>query len=209
VLKQGTDEWRQARCGSIGSSDAPRMVRKIKSGDYSADREQLLAEKLIERMTGTPFAGFKSAAMAQGVEREPLARMTYELVRGVTVEEVGLVTHPTIEGVHASPDGYVGEKGGIEIKCPLAAAHMNALLSETVAGDYLVQMHWQMACTGRAWIDFVSFHPDFPAPMQMWIKRVPRDPARIAELESAARVFIGELQGRIGRLTRRYLARAA
>jgi putative phage-type endonuclease len=208
VLKQGTDEWRQARCGSIGSSDAPRMVRKLKSGDYSADREQLLAEKLIERMTGTPFAGFKSAAMAQGVEREPLARMTYELVRGVTVEEVGLVTHPTIEGVHASPDGYVGEKGGIEIKCPLAAAHMNALLSETVAGDYLVQMHWQMACSGRAWTDFISFHPDFPPAMQMWVKRVPRDPARIAELESAARVFIGELQARIGRLTRRY-ARAA
>jgi putative phage-type endonuclease len=209
VLKQGTDEWRQARCGSIGSSDAPRVVRKLKSGDFSADREQLLAEKLIERMTGTPFAGFKSAAMAQGVEREPLARMTYELVRGVSVEEIGLVTHPKIEGAHSSPDGYVGEKGGIEIKCPLPAAHLDMLLSEKIPGDYAVQMQWLMACSGRAWVDFVSFNPDFPAPMQMWVKRVPRDPVMIADLESAVRVFIVELESRIGRLTRRYLARAA
>ena len=43
--------------------------------------------------------------MLQGTAREPEARMLYELMRGVEVEEVGLIPHPAIKGAHASPDG--------------------------------------------------------------------------------------------------------
>jgi putative phage-type endonuclease len=204
MLQQGTSEWRQARCGSVGASDAPRVVRRTKSG-YSADRDNLMAEKVIERLTGAPFEPFKSAAMLQGTAREPDARMLYEMVRGVEVEEAGLTPHPKIEGSHASPDGYVtGISGLIEIKCPLPAAHLDTLLTETISNDYLVQMQWQMACTGRDWCDYVSFNPDFPARMQLWVKRIPRDPKHIGELEGEIRIFLRELQLRLDRLSSRY-----
>ena len=209
-MLQGSDEWRQARCGSVGASDAPRVVRRIKSGGYSADRESLMAEKVLERLTDTPFEHYKSAAMLQGTAREPEARLLYELLRGVEVMEVSLFPHLNIKGAHASPDGLVLAPGGteasglVEIKCPLPAAHLDTLLTETISNDYTVQMQWQMACTGLPWCDYVSFNPDFPPHMQLWIKRVNRDQGLIAELEREIAAFIKELEAKVLKLSRRY-----
>ena len=209
MLQQGTDDWRQARCGSIGASDAPRVVRKLKSGGFSADRESLMWEKVVERVTDVPFEIPKTFAMNQGTAREPDARMTYELVKGVEVEQIGLVPHPLIKGAHASPDGYVGNLGLVEIKCPEPAKHLDTLLNETISNDHTVQMMWQLSCTRRHWCDYVSFNPDFPARMQLWVRRVPRDAALIGELEREITGFIRELEQKVERLSRRYAAVAA
>jgi hypothetical protein len=209
-MLQGSEEWRQARCGSIGASDAPRVVRRIKSGDYSADRDSLMAEKVLERLTNTPFEQFKTAAMLRGIEREPEARLLYEMVRGAELEQVGLVPHPFIKGSHASPDGYVLEPGGtalaglIEIKCPEPAAHLDTLLTEMISNDYTVQMTWQLACTGMPWCDYVSYNPDFPPHMQLWVKRIHRDAALTGELEREIKTFIRELEAKVDKLSRRY-----
>ena len=208
MLHQGTDEWRQARCGSVGASDAPRVVRRTKTG-YSADRDSLMASKILERLTGVPVEVFKTAAMLQGTAREPEARLLYAMVRGVEVEEVGLVPHPTIKGSHASPDGFVtGISGLIEIKCPMPAAHLDTLLTETISSDHFVQMQWQMACTGRQWCDFVSYNPDFPPAMQLWIKRVLRNPDFIGDLEREIKTFIKELELKAAKLSQRYAVAA-
>jgi predicted phage-related endonuclease len=212
-MLQGTDEWRQARCGSVGASDAPSVVRRVKSG-YSADRESLMAVKVLERITNTPVDIFKTAAMLQGTAREPDARLLYQMIKGVEVEEVGLITHPRINGTHASPDGFVLAPGGtaiaglIEIKCPQAAKHLDTLINETISNDHITQMQWQLACTSHSWCDYVSFNPDFPAHMQFWCKRVHRDAARIAELEREIVQFIKELDQRVERLSRRYAVAA-
>jgi putative phage-type endonuclease len=209
MLQQGTDEWRQARCGSVGASDAPSVVRRTKTG-YSADRESLMANKVLERITGAPVDIPKSFAMAQGTAREPDARLLYQMVKGVEVMEIGLIQHPRIEGTHASPDGFVLVPGGtaiaglIEIKCPLPAKHLDTLLNETISNDHIVQMQWQMACTSHSWCDYVSFNPDFPPAMQMWVKRIHRDNARIAELEREVVQFVREIDRRVEELSRRY-----
>ena len=203
-MLQGSDEWLQARCGSVGASDAPSVVRRIKSGGFSADRESLMAEKVLERLTNTPVETYKTAAMLQGAAREPEARLLYSMVRGVEVDEVGLIPHTFIKGAHASPDGLIGNDGLIEIKCPLPAKHLDTLLGETISNDHLVQMTWQLACTGRLWCDYVSFNPDFPPAMQLWIKRVHRDQSLIAELQREIATFIKELEAKVAKLSQRY-----
>jgi len=207
-MLQGSDEWRQARCGSIGASDVPRVVRKINSGKaYSADRASLMAEKLIERTTGKPYEKYKSAAMLQGTAREPEARLMYAILKGLgldEIEQIGLVVHPKIAGAHASPDGLVGDKGLVEIKCPEPAAHLDTLDHETVSQDYYAQMSWQLGCTGRQWCDYCSYNPDYPTAMSIWIKRVNRDESYIRELEREVERFIRELEAKIERLTQRY-----
>ena len=206
---QGSDAWRQARCGSIGASDAPSVVRRTKTG-YSADRDSLMANKVLEKLTGVPVEIPRTFAMVQGTAREPEARLLYSMVRGVEVEEVGLITHPRIKGSHASPDGFVLQPGGtaiaglIEIKAPLPAKHLDTLITETISNDHMVQMMWQLSCTGYPWCDYVSFNPDFPPAMQMWIKRVHRDNALIAELEREITTFIRELEAKVDKLSRRY-----
>jgi hypothetical protein len=207
-LIQGSDAWKLLRCGSIGASDAPRVVRRIKSGGYSADRDSLMAAKVLERLTGVPVEIYKTFAMVQGTAREPDARMTYSIIKGVEIEEVGLVPHPLIKGAHASPDGLAGLIGLVEFKCPLPAEHLDTLLTETISNDHMVQMQWQMACTGRKWCDFVSFNPDFPAAMQLWTRRVARDATRIGELESEIKQFIRELEQKVDKLSRRYVMAA-
>jgi putative phage-type endonuclease len=207
MLQQGTDEWRQARCGSVGASDAPKVVRRTKTG-YSADRANLLADKILERLTDTPVDPYKTPAMLRGVALEPEARLRYAIQKNVEVEEVGLFPHPRIKGSHASPDGTVATGGLVEIKCPLAAAHLDTLLTQSVSNDHIVQMQWQMACTGKPWCDYVSYNPDFPPAMQLWVHRVERDPPHILNLEGEITRFIRELEQKLDRLERGY-ARAA
>ena len=194
-VEQNTDEWRLLRVGSLGASAVHEVVAKTKSG-YSASRANKMAALIVERLTGRPQDTYQNAAMLAGIEREPQAREEYAFQEGVTVEPAGLWTHPKIKFTHASPDGLVGNDGLVEIKSPQHAAHLDVLLGNSVPDRYLIQMQWQLRCTDRQWCDFVSYNPDFPEGMKLWIKRVTRDDARIAALETEVIAFLKELDGK-------------
>lgn len=198
-IVQGTDEWRQARCGSIGASSIADLTAQTKSG-WGASRANLMARIIAERLTGVPAESFTNAAMQHGTETEPQARSAYAFMADVDVVEVGLIRHPTIEGTHASPDGLVGDDGLVEIKAPNTSTHIETLLSGKVADRYVQQMMWQLACTGRQWVDFVSYDPRLPGDLQLFVKRFPRDDARIAELEDAVRLFLMETNAKLAKL---------
>jgi putative phage-type endonuclease len=202
-LEQGTEAWRLARCGSLGASSLGDALAKTKSG-WGASRANVLARLAIERLTGTPQDTYQNQAMRDGVEREPTARAAYQFERGVLVKQVGLIKHPTIAGTHASPDGLVADDGMIEIKAPSAATHLETLLGAPIPQKYQYQCAWQMGCTGRKWVDFTSYHPDFPEAMQLHITRINRDGRLIAELEDQVREFLAELEAKLAALTSRY-----
>ena len=61
-------------------------------------------------------------------------------------------------------------------------------------------MHFQMACTGRKFVDFVSFDPRMPPELQLWSFRVMRDDKVIEELEREARLFLAELDEMVQKL---------
>ena len=205
---QRSPEWFAARIGRVTASRVADIMRTTKSGP-AASRKNYLAELVCERLTGNKAEGFESAAMAWGTECEPMARAEYEVRNIVTVEEVGFCRHPTITMAGASPDGLVGDDGLIEIKCPNTSTHIETLMTGKIDPDYLVQMGWQMECTGATWCDFVSFDPRLPADMQLWVKRVPRDNAMIAEIEGEVRKFLAEMAAKIAALESRYGSKAA
>ena len=131
--------------------------------------------------------------MAWGTEQEPFAREAYEVTREVFVEEVGFIAHPTIAMAGASPDGLIGEHGLVEIKCPQSLTHVTTLRANEVPAKYLPQIYFQMACTGRAWCDFVSYDPRLPANCQLFVKLVERDHVKIAEIENEVEAFLAEV----------------
>jgi hypothetical protein len=105
----------------------------------------------------------------------------------------------------ASPDGLIVEHPGlVEIKCPNTSTHIDTLLGGKVPGKYLLQIYWQMACTGRQWCDFVSYDPRLPETMQLFIKRVDRDSNEIAKLEEMVEEFLAELDAKISALREAY-----
>lgn len=205
---QGSSEWKALRTGRVTASRIADIVSKTKSG-YSTSRANYMAELLCERLTGQPTESFTSPAMRWGTETEPLARKAYSFYRDADVVEVGFVTHPTIPDAGASPDGLVGDEGLLEIKCPLTATHLDTLLSESVPEKYMPQMMWQLACTGRKWVDYASFDSRLPEEMRLYVHRVERDEEFIGKMESEVRKFLAELDAKVAKILERYGARAA
>lgn len=203
TIEQKSDAWFAIRLGKATASRIADVVAKTKSGP-SASRRNYLADLVAERLTGVAAEGFVSQAMKDGIDREPAARALYSLMSDAEVQQVGFIDHPRIAMSGASPDGLVGTDGVLEIKCPGIAKHIETLRGEAIDGSYVTQMQWQMACSGREWADFVSFQPLMPPEMQIVIKRVPRDPARIVELEREVETFLAELDRTIAELRQLY-----
>ena len=200
---QGSAEWHEARLGRVTASRVADLMARTKTG-WGASRANYMAELICERLTGQPAERFTNAAMQWGTDTEPQARAAYEFITGRSVEEIGFVEHPSIEMSGASPDGLVGDDGLVEIKCPNTATHIETLLSEAVPAKYRTQMLWQIACTGRAWCDFVSFDPRLPADMQMWVTRITPETGELSAMEDAVQEFLAEVDAKISALRSKY-----
>ena len=198
---QRTEAWHTARLGKVTASRVADVVAKTKTG-YSASRENYMADLIVERLTGQKASTFTNAAMERGIEQEPHARAAYSARTGELVEEVGFIDHPAIPMSGASPDGLVAD-GLVEFKCPNTSTHLETLLADAVPAKYVTQMQWQMACTGRQWCDFVCFDPRMPEGLQLYIKRVDRDDAYIADLASEIRKFLAEVEAKVDALKAR------
>lgn len=205
---QGTPEWFAARCGRVTASRVADVIGRTKTG-WGAGRANYAAQLVAERLTGTVEQGFCNAAMTWGTETEPEARRAYSFRADVDVEQVAFVLHPTIEMAGASPDGLVGTDGLVEIKAPNTSTHISTLLGQSVPSKYLTQMHWQMACTGRQWCDFASYDPRLPESMRLFVQRVHRDDAAIAELEGHVAEFLAEVDQTVSQLRELYERQAA
>lgn len=192
-IEQGSLAWQQLRIGRVTASRVADVMATGKSGE-AATRRNYRIQLVCERLTGTKDEGFTNHHMERGTMLEPVARSLYEAMSGVFVTEIAFVNHPTIEMAGASPDGLVGSDGLIEIKCPTAANHVETVLSGKSPAKYYHQMQWQLACTGRKWVDFVSYCPEVGDDLALYIYRVNRDDAYIAELESEVIKFLTETE---------------
>lgn len=204
MMEQRSPAWFAARRGKVTASCIAKVMAKLQSGKPGAERENYMVQLGLERLTGTVEQGFSSAAMQWGTETEPRARAAYEFLHGESVTEIAFVNHPRIVMAGASPDGLVGDKGLVEIKCPTQATHWATLEGSTIERRYLLQMQWQMACCEREWCDFASYDPRFPLPMQLHVERVERDDKLIAEIEAEVAAFLTELDRRVADQRARY-----
>lgn len=200
---QGSDEWKQIRLGKVTASRVADVVAKTQKG-YAASRANYAAQLICERLTGVPAEGFTNDAMRWGTETEPHARSAYEFYKDVDVRQVAFVPHPDIADAGCSPDGLVGDDGLVEIKCPNTATHIETLVGKAVPAKYVTQIQFQLACTGRAYCDFVSFDPRMPEAMQFFCVRVHRVPEIIEELEKEVVTFLNEVRAKITTLRKIY-----
>lgn len=207
MIEQRTDEWFQQRLGKVTASRISDVIAKTKTG-VSTSRQNYLVQLVSERLTDKKGDSFVNQAMLDGIERESAARELYMQSKGVSVTEVGFFDHPVIKNSGASPDGAVNAEeegkyaGLIEIKCPIETTHTNTLMSKSVPSKYLPQIQWQMASVSPnvKWVDFISFNPNFPDKMQLFVARVERDNAYIAELEAEVIKFLDEVDATILKL---------
>jgi len=156
-IKQRTPEWYQKRLGSIGGSEISQLV----GGEKGFNR--LVEKKKYEIMFGQEKDSltFQSDAMRRGVELESKAIDHFCFLKNKTVESVGLITGD-IEHTHVSPDGIiVGEKAGLEVKCPLLSTY-GKYKNGKIPIHIIRQVQYSMFITRWSkWYLFI-FHPDTP-----------------------------------------------
>jgi putative phage-type endonuclease len=190
------------RAGKVTASRVADVLSKVKSGE-SAGRKNLKMDLVAERLTGKPTDSFTNSAMQWGTEQEPFARIAYEAYKGIFVEQIPFVDHPTIEWFGCSPDGLVGEDGLLEIKSPNTTTHIEYLQEGKPPNRYIPQMMAQMACTGRKWCDFCSYDPRMPDELQLFVVRLNRDDAYIQEMEAEVKKFLDEVEQVLAQLKRK------
>lgn len=189
---QGSEEWFAIRLGKVTASISATVQAKGRGGGKSLTRADEMFELALERIHNRPrSAGYKSADMIHGTETEPFARNDYERIEGVTVKEVGFVT--LNDDVGCSPDGFVGEDGLIEIKCPKNRTQYDRVLAGVFPKEYNAQVQFLLWGTGRLWCDFVSYAPDMMS-MKYFKIRVHRDQNYIDELQYEVEKFVKELK---------------
>lgn len=198
-MDQRTEEWSQARLGKVTASRLADVLATIKTGEAAA-RANYRIELVAERLTGLRSPCFTSTAMQWGIDNERAAVAAYELETGRIVSDVGFIVHPEITDSGASPDGLVGDDGLIEIKCPETKTHVHMLLHKKVPAQYIPQIQWQLACTCRAWVDFVSFDPRMPDYLMLEIVRVERDQTLIDQYATEIKKFLDEVYETVAKL---------
>ena len=176
--EQGTPEWLQARLGVPSASSYAKLVTT--TGKPSAQAEAYINQLVAERITGEPTFFQVTDPMTRGIELEPQARVCYEMETGNLVDQVGFLMHDTLQA-GASPDGLIGENGGLEIKCPLPSTHVEYLRDGRLPSKYVQQVQGCLWISERDWWDFMSYHPR----MEPLIVRVYRDEDFIKALECA------------------------
>jgi len=186
MVEQGTMEWKYQRAGKFTASRfCDVLARSKKTGEPLKAYNDMLWSIVVERMTGEPIEGPDAFALQWGKDVEPYARNAYELSTGTIITLSEFVTHPAYPFVGASPDGLIGNKGGVEFKCPKnPGIHLERFLSG-VPEEYKPQIQGCMWVTGREWWDFGSYDPRMPESHRLLVIRVHRDDAFIATMAAA------------------------
>lgn len=202
---QGTDAWHLARAGKATGSRAEDICAKLKSGGEASTRRNYRVQLVTERLIGAPAEdGFVSKDMQWGTENEPFARMAYEVETGEVVREAGFVYLNAI-AAGCSVDGFIGDDGILECKCPKSATHVSYLLSSRLPPEYVAQVTHNVWITGAKFADFVSFDPRMPAELQLFRVRVMREELPIDTHEAEVIRFLKE----VDELERQLRARSA
>lgn len=193
---QGSTEWLALRAGRPTASEFDNLITPLWKVRDGAGVDTYLYRKLAEKCMGVPMeSGGGSFAMNNGVILEAEALPWFEFAHDVKVQRVGFVTSDDGR-MGCSPDGLLGNDGGIEIKCPMPDTHLRYLLAGTVPRDYLAQVHGSMLVTGRAWWKFLVYGRQFP-PL---VVRVERDETIIAKMRAALDAFLARFDAEFARI---------
>lgn len=183
-IEQGSEAWFAIKAGKVTGTRFKALV----AGESTATYKDLVTNLTCEIITGRMEETYSNAAMQNGIDTEPLARIEYESIFETEVKTCGFISpdegHKYHEWIGVSPDGLTD--GMLEIKCPLMRTHMNYLLANKLPSEYRHQVQGQLFVTGLPYCDFMSYVPN----MKPFIIRVLPDEELFKEYEKRLDILI-------------------
>lgn len=192
-IEQGSEEWLAMRLGWITASRFSDVISNGRGGAPSKTRKSYIYQLAAEALTNQQQESYSNEYMDWGTKTEPQARAMYEFDSGNTVQEVTFIKWRDSHKIGISPDGLIGDDGGLEIKCPKTTTQIDTFLSGKMPSYHKAQVQGSLWVTGRKWWDFVSFDPRIDGKASYFCVRVERDEKYILELEEKCLSFEQEL----------------
>ena len=155
--EQGSPEWTEARRGIPTASEFGRIITP-KTGKMAAAANKYMAELIASTVIDGSADWSGGHWTERGIILEPEARDWYAFERDVDIQQIGLALRNDGKA-GASPDGLVGDDGGLEIKCPKPSTHVEWLMAGTLPDEHKAQVHGNLLICEREWWDFVSYCP--------------------------------------------------
>lgn len=194
-IEQGSEAWLKLRLGLVSASRFKDIMTnpRSKTEQFSATAKSYMLELIAEILTGEQKE-VSGKALEWGSTNEINAQNEYAFEKGVKVEEVGIcLTDDRLIG--ASPDGFVGDDGMIEIKSPYNSAnHIATVISGEMPKEHMAQIQGNLMVNGRCWCDFISYDPRINNAGRLFVSRVYRDDEYIDALKSKIDIFISEMK---------------
>lgn len=160
--EQGSPEWFAARRGIPTASEFGSIIMPVRHRLATAHDAYInrLIDEIVRPDAERGFAGNRHTLRGKLLEDD--AREFYAFERDTLPRRVGFIL--TDDGrAGASPDSLVDPDGGLEIKCPDGPTHVAWLRAGRLPGEHKPQVHGCLVVSGRAWWDFLSYCPGYPA----------------------------------------------
>lgn len=189
--------WVAARRGHLGASSISDILKEgRKKGEPSQTRMSLAAKLAAERWTSMAMDNLdpNNEDVARGNRVESIALGEYEIIRGCLIRPAAWIEHPTIFGAGATPDAFVDHDGLAQVKSPRPLKMVNMMRAGVIPAEYVDQLDWELAVTGRQWNDLVLFNPDLPPGKHIWIRRHYRNEDRVSFLCAEVEKFMAEVE---------------
>jgi putative phage-type endonuclease len=154
-MEQRTKEWFDARAGRITASS----VGAILGHAPYATRDDVM-RRMVREYHGAPTEFEGNIATEYGTRNEAGALTEYIMETGNAVEQIGFISLEHWAG--CSPDGLIGEDGGLEIKCPFGLRKDVAPSFKPLKEQphYYDQVQFSLWVTGRQWWHFYQWSPN-------------------------------------------------
>lgn len=194
---QGSPGWHDARRGVVTASEVGNIIT-AKTLKPAAAADKYMAKLLAGWALGYDEEEFLGTQWTErGHQYEGEAREAVALMHGVSIRSAGLCYRDETKTTGCSPDGLIGDEGGVEIKCPMGKTHVSHLLSGGLPDAYRLQVQFSLWVTGRDYWLFSSYHPELP-PLVLRVEPEPEVqaafdthiPAIVNRLEAAKAALI-------------------
>lgn len=194
-VEQGSSEWLRLRLGLVSASRFKDIMTnpRNKTELFSSTAKSYMLELIAEILTGEQKE-VSGKALEWGSNNEKSAQIEYAFEQGVAVDDIGICLTDDKQ-VGASPDGLVGDFGGLEIKCPYNSAnHIATVVSGEMPKEHTAQVQGNLLVNNRLWWDFVSYDPRIDGKGRILITRIHRDEEYIAKLQEKLTAFLIEMK---------------
>ena len=148
LIEQRSNEWYEMRNTLITASDFGQALNRGKFGTLKDFYRKKCGYEEITFNATLP-------ALQWGIKYEPVATKLYEKRNNTDVIEFGLIRHPKVHFLGASPDGITPEGIMLEIKCPYSRK-----IDGKIVDQYYLQMQGQLDVCDLDECDFLEckFH---------------------------------------------------